>query len=148
MWIFNAIMWKLKLDISCVHKYKTNWQGDKNLVNCALCYIIGQCLPCYGRHQKGMNRVGSVDSLTLPFLIIQYFLINKGISVTSDIKKMSCLFNDFGLKCLLRDTDMHEIAYTFLFLSFFFPPQSNLHCTNLAWTVYKYMSEGYLFLAF
>ena len=79
-------------------------------------------------------------SLTLAFFIIQYFLINKGISVTSDIKK-SCHFNDFGLKCLLRSTDMHEIDYTFLFLSFLFTfsPQSNggggggggMHCTNL-----------------
>ena len=34
-----------------------------------------------------MNRVGSVASLTLAFCIIQYFLINEGISVTSDIKK-------------------------------------------------------------
>ena len=81
-------------------------------------------------------------SLTLAFFIIQYFLINKGISVTSDIKlkKMSCLFNDFGLKCLLRSTDMHEIDYTFLFLSFFlfsflFPlsnlEEGGMHCTNL-----------------
>ena len=67
-------------------------------------------------------------SLTLAFFIIQYFLINKGISVTSDIKKiLSCLFNDFGLKCL-RSTDTHETDYTFLLLSF--PPpffsQSNL----------------------
>ena len=81
-----------------------------------------------------MNRVGSVASLTLAFFIIQYFLINKGISVTSDIKKI-CLFNDFALKCLLRSTDMHEIDYTFFF---FFFPQSNLegaggrmYCTNL-----------------
>ena len=62
-----------------------NWQGDRNLVNCALCYIIGQCLTCYRRHQKCKNRVSSVASLTLAFFIIQYFLINKGISVTSDI---------------------------------------------------------------
>ena len=68
-----------------------------------------------------MNRVGSVASLTLAFFIVQYFLINKGISVTSDIKKeMSWLFNEFGLKCLLRSTDMHEIDYTFLLLSLFF----------------------------
>ena len=65
-------------------------------------------------------------SLTVAFLffIIQYFLINKGISVSCDIKKekekeVSSLFNDFGLKCLLRSTDMHEIDYTFLFFSFF-----------------------------
>ena len=63
-----------------------NWQGDRNLVNCALCYVIGQCLACYRRHQKCMNRVGSVASLTLAYFIIQYFLIDKGISVTSDIK--------------------------------------------------------------
>ena len=65
-----------------------------------------------------MIRVGSVASLTLAFFIIQYFLINKGIFITSDIylKKMPCLFNDFGLECLLRSTDMHEIDYTFLFL--------------------------------
>ena len=43
---------------------------------------------CYRRHQKCLNRVGSVASLTLAFFIIQYFLINKGISVTSDIKKI------------------------------------------------------------
>ena len=69
-----------------------------------------------------MHEGGSVASLTLAFFIIQYFLINKGISVASDIKKkkMSCLFNNFGLKCLLSSTDMHEIDYTFLFLSFFF----------------------------
>ena len=30
-----------------------------------------------------MNRVGSVASLTPAFFIIQYFLINEGISVTS-----------------------------------------------------------------
>ena len=59
--------------------------GDRNLVNCALCYVIGQCLACYRRHQKCMNTVGSVASLTLAFFIIQYFLINKGISVISDI---------------------------------------------------------------
>ena len=109
----------------------TGWQE----LNCALCYVIGQCLAPYRRHQKCMNRVGSVASLTLAFFIIQYFLINKGISVTSDIKKkISCLFNDFGLKCILRSTDMHEIDYTFLFVSFF-SSQSNLeeggmHCTN------------------
>ena len=34
---------------------------------------------------------------------------------------MFCLFNDFGLKCLLRSTDMHEIDYTFLSLVFFLP---------------------------
>ena len=59
--------------------------GDKNLVNCELCYVIGQCDACYRRHQKCMNRVGSVTSLSLAFFIIQYFLINKGISVTCDI---------------------------------------------------------------
>ena len=77
--------------------------------------------------------------------IIQYFLINKGISVTCDIKKkfyLSCLFNDFGLKCLLRSTDMHEIDYTFLFLLFFsfFPKViwrgRGMHCTNLVFTLY------------
>ena len=38
---------------------------------------------------------------------------------------MSCLFNDFGLKSLLRSTDRREIDYTFLFLFFFSnpPPQ-------------------------
>ena len=69
-------------------------------------------------------------SLTLAFYfyIKQHFLINKGISVTSDFFFFSCLFNDFGLKCLLGSTDMHEIDYTFLFLSFFIipPPPSNL----------------------
>ena len=35
-------------------------------------------------------RVGSVASLTLAFFIIQYFLINKGVSVTSDIKICFC----------------------------------------------------------
>ncbi len=51
----------------------------------ALCYVIGQCLACYRRHQKCMNRVGSVASLPFAFFIKQYFLINKGISVTSDL---------------------------------------------------------------
>ena len=83
-----------------------------------------------------------MTSLTLAFFIIQYFLIIKGISVTSDIKKqLSFLFNDFGLKYLLRSTDMHEIDYTFLFLSLFFPKViwrragggggGEMHCTNL-----------------
>ena len=61
---------------------------------------------------------------------------------------MSCLFNDFGLKCLLRSTDMHEIDYTFLFLICFIPPsplpppppsnleEGGMHCTNLVWTLY------------
>ena len=73
-------------------------------------------------------------SLTLAFFLffIQYFQINKGISVTFDFSFffffLSCLFNNFGLKCLLPSTNMHEIDYTFLFLSFFsfFFPQSNL----------------------
>ena len=80
-------------------------------------------------------------SLTLAFFIIQYFLINKGISVTSDISnnnKMSCLFNDFGLKYLLRSTDMHKIDYTFFFLIFFIFSQSNLEeevgCIALTWS--------------
>ena len=63
-------------------------QGDRNLVNCSLCYVIGQGLACYIRHQKNekcMKKVGSVASLTLAFFIIQYFLINKGMSVISDI---------------------------------------------------------------
>ena len=62
-------------------------QGDRYLVNCALRYVIGQCLACYRRHQKCMNRVGSVANLTLAFFlnIMQYFLINKEISVISDI---------------------------------------------------------------
>ena len=116
------------------------------MVNCAFCCHIGQCLACYRRHQKCINRVCSVRSLTLDFFITQYFLINKGISVTSDIyfKKLSCLFNDFGLKCLHRSTDMHKIDYTFFSLDFSlsFFPQSNLeegrmHCTNLVWTLYK-----------
>ena len=112
---------------SLVYVHKYNWQGDRNLANYALCYVTGQCLVCYRRHQKCMNRVGSVASLTLAFFIVQYFLINKGISVTSDIKKeMSWLFNEFGLKCLLRSTDMHEIGYTFLLHSLFSFPQSNL----------------------
>ena len=65
-----------------------------------------------------MNRVGSVASLTLARFIIQYFLINEGISVTSDILLififvylLSCLFNDFSLKCLLGSTDMHELDH-------------------------------------
>ena len=70
---------------------------------------------------------GQFDSCL--FFIIQYFLINKGISITSDLKKkMSRLFNDFGLKCLIRSTDMHEIDYTFFIrlgfvvvFPFFFP---------------------------
>ena len=70
-----------------------------------------------------MNRVSSEANLTLAFFIIQYFLIKKGMSVTSDIKKnkLSCFFNNFGL--------MHETDYTFLFLRFScccFFPQSNL----------------------
>ena len=58
----------------------------------------------------------------------------------------SCVFNDFGLKCLLRSTDMHEINYTFLFDIFFFSfPKviwrrrgggGGMHCTNLVSTVY------------
>ena len=116
------------------------------MVNCVLCYIIGQCLMFYRRHQKCMNRVSSVASLTLAFFIIQYFLINKGISVTSDIKKnKNCPASlTTGLKCLLQGTDMHEIDYTFLFLSFF-PPKviwggggEGMHCTNLVCTVYIY----------
>ena len=116
------------------------------MVNCALCYVIGQCLACYRRHQKCMNRIGSVASLTLAFFfIMQYFLINKGISVTCDMKKRkkekekkSCLFNDFGLKCLLRSTDVHEIDYTFLFLSFFpflfYPKVIWRGCIALTWS--------------
>ena len=53
-------------------------------------------------------------NLILACFIIQYFLINKGISVTSDIKKLFCHFNDFGLKCLLLSTDMQEIFVIFL----------------------------------
>ena len=34
--------------------------------------------------------------------------------------QLSCLFDDFDLKCLLRSIDMHEIEYTFLLLIFFF----------------------------
>ena len=48
------------------------------------------------RHQKCMNRVGSVASLNLAFFIIQYFLIDKGISVTSDIISFHCV-----LPCLV-----------------------------------------------
>ena len=63
-------------------------------------------------------------SLILAFFIIQYFLINKEISVTSDLKrnifKKSCVFGEFCLKCLLRSTELHQIDYTFLFLSYFF----------------------------
>ena len=57
--------------------------------------------------------------------MIQYFLINEGILSFMALKnKLSCLFNNFALKCLLRSIDMHEINHTFLFLSFLF--QSNL----------------------
>jgi len=90
------------------------------------------------------NRLsGQFDSCL--FFIMQYFLINKGISVTCDIKKRkkekekkSCLFNDFGLKCLLRSTDVHEIDYTFLFLSFFpflfYPKVIWRGCIALTWS--------------
>ena len=52
--------------------------------------------------------------------IMQYFLINEGICVTSYLfcLLLSCLFNGFALKCLLRSIDMHKIDHTFLFLSF------------------------------
>ena len=57
---------------------------------------------------------------------IQYFLINEGIYVTSDIffsfyyfLMLSCLFNDSGLKCVIWSTDMHKIGDTFLFLDCF-----------------------------
>ena len=105
------------------------------------CYVIGQCLACYRRHQKCMNSrlSGQFDSCL--FFIIQYCLINKRISVTSDIKKNKIvLFNYSGLKGLLRSTDIHKIDYTFLFLIFFLP-QSNLEgggCTALTW------SESYI----
>ena len=93
-------------------------------------------------------------SLTLAFFIIQYFLINKRISVTSDIKKYCpASLTIFGLKCLLRSTDKHEIDYTFLFLSVFFPPESNwgggggVHCTNLVWTVYINIHDRGIFVS-
>ena len=64
---------------------------------------------------------GQFDSCL--FFIIQYFLINKGISATSDIFSVSfffpSLFNDFVLKYFFRNTDMHEIDYTFHCLNFF-----------------------------
>ena len=52
--------------------------------------------------------------------IMQYFLINEGICVTSCLfcLLLPYLFNGFALKCLLRSTDMHKIDHTFLFLSF------------------------------
>ena len=44
--------------------------GFPKIVYCALCYVIGQCLTCYRRHQKCRNRVGSVASLPCLFLIL------------------------------------------------------------------------------
>ena len=55
----------------------------------------------------------------LNFFIIQYFLINEGISVTTDIKKVG-VGGGGALKCLFRSTDMHEIDHTFPFLSLLF----------------------------
>ena len=86
---------------------------------------------------------GQFDSCLFCCCVI-HFLITKEISVTSDKKrkrkKKSCLFNDFGLKCFLRSTNMHEIDYTFFFFFFFFSflffgggggAGGGVHCTNL-----------------
>ena len=61
---FYVVIWKWKVDISCVHK---NWWGDRNLVNCASCYVIGQCLKL--QKTPEMHEVSSVASLTLAFFL-------------------------------------------------------------------------------
>ena len=73
---------------------------------------------------KYMKKVGSVASLTLAFIIIQYFIINKGarhfLYFPFFLSFFPASFNDFVLKFLLQSTDMHKIDHTFLFLSFLF----------------------------
>ena len=72
-----------------------------------------------------MNRVGSVASLTLAFIfIVQYFLINKGIFVTSDIFQfilifnflIFCLFNDFALKGLAQTDLAKKRFFAWIFI--------------------------------
>ena len=124
--------------INIRHKL-TGWQEPGN---CSLCYVIGQCLACYRRHQKCMNRVGSVASLTLVFFIIQYFLINKGISVTSDIKICFC---PASLTILVENVFFEVQTCTklithFFSLVFFSPPPSPQviwrwgGCITLTWS--------------
>ena len=123
-------------------------------------YVISQWLACYRRHQKCLNRVGSVANLTLAFSIIQYFIINEGVSLTFFFFLfwyffflLSCLFNDFALNFLSEiQTCMKQITHFFCLdfvFCFFCCKVIWRRGTNLFCTLYNiYMLEWYLFLAF
>ena len=90
-------------------------------------------------------------SLTLAFFVIQYFLINEGISVSAysflslrkKFFKLSCLFNNFAFKCLLEVQTCTKQITHFFSLIFFCKViwrkgcgWEGMHCTNLVWTLY------------
>ena len=63
-------------------------------------------------HEK---KVGSVASLTVAFIIRQYFIINKGVchflSFPLIFFYFPASFNDFALKFLIQSTDRSHISF-------------------------------------